>query len=126
MHYSYKGWAFGETNTGPGHKPVPGTDKLKEAIGTTVQDAMRSSIDYFNSYGYKKPHDDDIVNDVFEGDIEPKYHARARYKGMFNIPVCEFESSKQWSDYDPDSAPDRAWPYIIQNQHDGSITNGIQ
>lgn len=118
----YRGLTFDRTT---GVKPPPGTDKLKNMLGFTVKDAMKSSIDAFNKGGYKFSLDK-MTDQLFDGDVQKNFKDGVRFKGVFSIPVCEVETSDQFDDLEIDSQNSVYWGAIEKNYPDSGNRNGIQ
>ncbi|PGH02843.1 hypothetical protein AJ80_08793 [Polytolypa hystricis UAMH7299] len=76
-----------------------GASKLSETIQITAQEAMKSSIEAFESGGYKYDPSILLEQNVLTIDPTANWQAGARLRGVFNIPVCEFESTAQVGEF---------------------------
>lgn len=114
------------SDTSCGLSPIPGWEDLEKEIGPTLHDAMMSSIDAFNDGGYEYNGSDEIIDDLFDGDIEAKVDERSRYKGIWNIPVCEVESSDQYGETGLDKVATSSlyWQYVDGSSSGPGNLNG--
>ncbi|KAL4912895.1 hypothetical protein BDW62DRAFT_215977 [Aspergillus aurantiobrunneus] len=115
---------------GIGVDPPPGWESLESEIGATIEDVMLSSIDAFNAGGYKYDASETDMDEIFNGDIREKMEIGSRLKGVWNIPVCEIESSAQYEDTGltkDGSTGDIKWDKVERNRQDfGTRDAGIQ
>ncbi|KAL4918262.1 hypothetical protein BDW62DRAFT_66179 [Aspergillus aurantiobrunneus] len=97
-------------------KAIPGWEELENEIGTSYKDAMLSSIDAFNKGGYKY-NATDYLDEIFDGDIQEKVDMGSRVAGIWNIPVCEVESSAEFADTGLDGKKSDAsgWSKVDKN-----------
>ncbi|PGH10686.1 hypothetical protein AJ80_07442 [Polytolypa hystricis UAMH7299] len=73
--------------------PPPGAPKMKDIVGYPATHAIQSSVDAFLDGGYKFDAAGLIDTNLLLHNPYNNYIAGAQFKGVFNIPVCEIETS---------------------------------
>lgn len=91
-----------------------------------MHDAMRSSIDAFNKGGYTY-NASSYIDEVFEGKVQEKIDVGSRYPGIWTLPICEVESSKQYKEANLGKETSLYWSRVDKNYPDkGKGQHGVQ
>ncbi|KAL4919656.1 hypothetical protein BDW62DRAFT_209603 [Aspergillus aurantiobrunneus] len=116
------------TGKPPGITSIPGWKELEKEVGITIEDAMLSSIKAYNIGGHKYDASE-YIDELFEGDIQEKVHEGPRMPGVFTFPVCEVQTSEEFSvtGLDGKTSDSSSWNKLDYNKPVGKhSSNGIQ